>query len=640
MSNQLSLNIDLENQLRDQFKGALLGAAIGDALGFMTEFLSSKEAVKNAIGVETVSQFFNWHRPTKYYTSGKPYNTINLPLPKGAYSDDTQLTLATARSIKSDGCFDPESFSKLELPFWLNYQIGGGSGTKAAAQDLLKVRTVWNNNFYKRGYSLYTKSGGNGAAMRILPIALVNVHNPEQRYRDIWKNTIATHGHPRGLIGAFLFSDAIVSLIEQPQDRAAWLKHLLELCSKEYPALVDTWKEEKEFSEWVKGWNQQAIEENYTFETAWESCCNETSHRLKLILEKYSRADIVSTLRDFGCFYKNTKGSGSGTVSAAILFLCHFFDFTEVNPEKFTDVLLPVVNTLGIDTDTIGYFVGGMLGTYSGSLSIPDTFIETLQNSAYIASLANRCFEIKNGTKKDIPDFNYPDIAEIRQSLKNKDFLNENITSGSKIVTPILGQGKVTQDIDLTPKWNQKHVHFLQIDLEMGQTIFLRFEKNLANGKPESRSQVKQKLPARSSRRNSVNRTNLISRKVFSSSDNNVMSKERVASVYLNSLKDRVKNAAFSPDVIAEVFQELKFEKKEKAFYDVFCFWLWAALPEVKIASPGNSVESPIMNNNDEQQVEEKPATEEDFIAQKTSVDALTQTASQSLDNDSKRAEE
>ena len=53
---------------------------------------------------------------------------VTVTLPRGCYSDDTQLRLATGRAIRSDG-FDVEAFAKVELPLWLSYGLGGGKST-------------------------------------------------------------------------------------------------------------------------------------------------------------------------------------------------------------------------------------------------------------------------------------------------------------------------------------------------------------------------------------------------------------------------------------------------------------------------------------------------------------------------------
>jgi ADP-ribosylglycohydrolase len=113
---------------QDKFRGAFIGAAIGDALGFITEFMRNSNEIRRQFQLDQLDRFVDWERITTYYKAGNK-NYIKLPLSSGTYSDDTQLTMATARSIKADCSFNPETFSKLELPLWLQYELGGGSGT-------------------------------------------------------------------------------------------------------------------------------------------------------------------------------------------------------------------------------------------------------------------------------------------------------------------------------------------------------------------------------------------------------------------------------------------------------------------------------------------------------------------------------
>ena len=51
--------------------------------------------------------------------SGGRFNTYTDHINRGEYSDDTQLTLAVARSLLRDGSVDVEHFSKDEMPLWL-----------------------------------------------------------------------------------------------------------------------------------------------------------------------------------------------------------------------------------------------------------------------------------------------------------------------------------------------------------------------------------------------------------------------------------------------------------------------------------------------------------------------------------------
>ena len=107
-----------ENQVRR----SALWAAYGDALGWISELVDEKGLSRRTLG-KPLRHPIGWKRRI----GGRAGITVDLPV--GCYSDDTQLRLATARSIRPDG-FDVEAFSKVELPVWPSYALGGGRSHK------------------------------------------------------------------------------------------------------------------------------------------------------------------------------------------------------------------------------------------------------------------------------------------------------------------------------------------------------------------------------------------------------------------------------------------------------------------------------------------------------------------------------
>ena len=542
MCSQLSLNLEVNKKSQDKFRGAFIGAAIGDALGFITEFMRNSNEIRRQFQLDQLDRFVDWERITTYYKAGNK-NYIKLPLSSGAYSDDTQLTLATARSIKADGSFNPETFSKFELPLWLQYELGGGSGTKAAAKNLLNPNISWYNNFYDTSYTSYIKSGGNGAAMRILPIALVNIESSTRLYIDIWRNSIITHGHPRGLMGALLLADSIKLLIENPQSKVEWVDGLIEKCSN-YSQLEKIWSQDNLFSSWKNKW-QNVCNQDFTF--AWNDICKETIEYLELVKREHNTGDLDKILTRIGCFERQTKGAGNITVVASILFLCRFNDFQN-GSNNFENVIIPIVNKIGIDTDTIAYFAGAMLGVKYGLQSIPELFKQKIQDYDYLLKVADYCYDLytKNKNLKSI--FSYPEsknlnLPKISALLQNPDVSNKSID------IPIFGNAKILRDDDITLTWQGKHLHFVKLELEFGQTIYCKVERDF--------SHTSKKVEELHTKSQSI--INSLSA--------------------LDEFKNIVESSNFNSEVILDILRELKFERKDKAIYNAFMTWLWASLP-------------------------------------------------------------
>ncbi|WP_416221504.1 ADP-ribosylglycohydrolase family protein [Rhodoferax sp.] len=108
------------------------------------------------------------------------------------------MRLSTSRAINGAGFFDVESFAKIELPVWLNYALGAGRGSKAAAANLALRDSSWSLNFFSSASVKYWDGGGNGAAMRIQPHVWQNHDAPRHAFvSDVIRNSVCTHGHPR-----------------------------------------------------------------------------------------------------------------------------------------------------------------------------------------------------------------------------------------------------------------------------------------------------------------------------------------------------------------------------------------------------------------------------------------------------------
>ncbi len=172
-------------------------AAYGDALGFITE-LANEGRVEYRSGSSNVTRTIEWRRRIGGLTG------TTIILPAGTYSDDTQLRLSTSRAIRGDGAFDVSAFAKVELPAWANYALGAGNSSREAAANLARTSATWYSNFFKNKWASYIHGGGNGAAMRIQPHvwSAPDLKNHDLIFRDVIRNAICTHGHPRGIVGA------------------------------------------------------------------------------------------------------------------------------------------------------------------------------------------------------------------------------------------------------------------------------------------------------------------------------------------------------------------------------------------------------------------------------------------------------
>lgn len=444
-----------------KYKGSLKLAAIGDALGWMTEFEKSKDALRKKFGTDYINTFHDWEK-----TAGGRFHGYVDKLKAGSYSDDTQLLLSVARSIKSDGFVDQQYFAKKELPEWLLYSRGAGRTIKNAARKIERKSAKWNKNFFsfKAGKTTidYRESGANGAAMRILPIALANFGEPDKIKEEIFGNSIITHGHPRAILGAMLYGYSIDTILRFNPKSFNSTSFLTELGKDMKQKFSIDFLSNQKFLSWESEWNKGTL---IPFRDLFNEIIEETQEYLrvtyKLLMNNTSDFDALTKL---GCYNNETKGSGTSTVIAGIFLTCKYSNEPLKGIEK-------AVNSIGTDTDSIAAFTGGLLGALHGQTIIPSKW-KSVQDFDYLDAMSIRLLEISEGradfkTKKEKSDFS--SIVEI-----DRDIFEAN----QNVFLRTLGEGKI-KSIDRQKTLTKgKYNLILDVEFEIGQ--FCRFAKLLS----------------------------------------------------------------------------------------------------------------------------------------------------------------
>jgi len=452
-----------DERLEDKISAALLGGAIADAMGWVTEFVKTAKQLVTKLDTDQVSDFRSWEKKT-----GGRFNPYIDYVGAGEYSDDTQLTLCVARSIRPDGSVDNDYFAGTEMTSWLAYARGAGATITGAARALSAHKQVrWNDNFFTfrraKGVFDYRFAGANGAAMRIAPIAMANPYDVSQLAREIWRNSIVTHGNPRAVVGALVYGRALAYVISDPSPRFdAFLSTL-----RDFTANISLPPNDEAMAHWRVVWDQGHLFSE--FERELDSAKHDMLAAWHFF-ETDRKTPLRQVYQEFGCFAPATKGSATATVSAALaVFLRH--------GRNFEHAVIESVNMLGSDTDTIGAMVGSLAGAHAGYSGIPERWARQMQDFPYFMRVAAALARIAERTAEGpelrhltdrVSDSRLPDVLSLAGA--------SNVATGQRVHHEVLGTGTI-MNVHVQPFKSRRggSMLFIVVQFDSGQTCKFKF---------------------------------------------------------------------------------------------------------------------------------------------------------------------
>ncbi|MBB6429312.1 ADP-ribosylglycohydrolase family protein [Algisphaera agarilytica] len=298
----------------DRYLGCLVGHAVGDATGAPVEGLDARLIY---------SQF---GRAIEY--------VANPPVETLCYTDDTQMSIGVAEVLVEFGHIDEDA---LATTFGNNYDPDRGYG-QGARRLLHAIRDGEDWREFAR--TLFPGgSYGNGAAMRVAPVALRFADDPERMMQEASASARATHTHEIAIDSARLMAAAVrYALRATSLDPQAFLEHLRDLATTD------------EFQWQLNTACKLPLEDSYVmFGTGLEA------HR---------------------------------SVTTALMCFA-------MNPESYPDTIATAIGRGG-DTDTIAAMAGGISGAYLGLDAVPQELRHRFERQAkdleYISTLARKLY--------------------------------------------------------------------------------------------------------------------------------------------------------------------------------------------------------------------------------------------------------
>ena len=298
--------MDVDAHGHDGALGALLGTFVGDALGMPFEG-AHWEAIP------------------------EPVQMVDARRGRGTYTDDTQMMIALAESLLACDTIDGDHLARSFLSSY-DPDRGYGGGTRRVLRmwsDGVPVAAAAGRVFGGAG------SRGNGAAMRIAPVAVRFANEPTRLLAEAARSARVTHAHPVGVDGAVVQAAAVAAALTGRDVLAA--------------------------------------------ATA-AAATDELTRALRLVRDLLASDHAAADRRRLGC-----TSDAAESVPAALV--CALTEPT------FEQTVCAAVR-LGGDTDTIAAMAGAIAGARDGVSSIPDNWLAQLEDDdrgrSHVERLAHR----------------------------------------------------------------------------------------------------------------------------------------------------------------------------------------------------------------------------------------------------------
>jgi ADP-ribosylglycohydrolase len=187
--------------MKEKVLGSLVGVALGDALGMPTEFMTYR-AIRDVYG--KVQELVAPHKDHYHH----PYLT------RGQITDDTEQTLALLDALFRHRTLNAEVAAEALVTWATERDVFKstylGPSSKKALQRLLDGDNPEQTGFF--GTTI-------GGAMRMLPVALFCMHNPEKTVEVAATVSMPTHGTNLAISGAASMAAGLVESFREGSDK-------------------------------------------------------------------------------------------------------------------------------------------------------------------------------------------------------------------------------------------------------------------------------------------------------------------------------------------------------------------------------------------------------------------------------------
>ena len=335
--------------MKNVWLDGMMGLIIGDALGVPVQFLYREE-------IEC--------RPQGPVAGMEGYGTYNMP--KGTWSDDGSMALATLHSISVKSGIDLEDIMRK----FVNWELKGHYTQYGEAFDQGNTCTQAIYNYIDEADVLKCgctgeRSNGNGSLMRILPacihLGLQNAGDDKENAMLIHKVSGLTHNHLRSKIACGIYYYIVKEILkwkEQGMKNSEAMK-----------------SDDERGGDILMNLLQNGIDKALKMYGTDKDNLNELAY--------YRRIFYMDKLKELSSRKIESGGYVVHTLEAALWCL--------ITTNSYEECLLKAVN-LGDDTDTVAAVAGGLAGLFYGVDGIPKDWIECVKGREMVEELCEEMY--------------------------------------------------------------------------------------------------------------------------------------------------------------------------------------------------------------------------------------------------------
>lgn len=330
--------------IQSKIRGMFLGVAIGDQLGRCTEGMTPNKIKENYGRVTTYRCPKNRHWKNKKAR---------------VWTDDTQLTLATAQAFIDAGRFDMQSIAYHHILAAKQSTEGWGRSTRESVERLSEGISWKDSAGRNNGTGL-----GNGVPMKIAPLVAYFFLKKRFNAEQILKFSFMTHYSRPAVEGGLMHATGIEYCLKTLPEQFN-IDDILGMIS--HRLFIQSWK--------------------------WKWFTDITSLRYADSMEKQMHvliAFVASKNRDIIKKINISKQFGYGNffVYNSLPFTYYFF---LKNPMTF-ETIIRLANAGG-DTDSNASMAGALLGALHGEEIFPAHLVKNLQDPELVLNTANQFYE-------------------------------------------------------------------------------------------------------------------------------------------------------------------------------------------------------------------------------------------------------